>query len=76
MEIHNKHLESEVPSYYVQLEEKSAPKKVHAASRKYKEVSSLEELKTKEETYFYDEETEELWVNIPSSEKTKVQVKF
>ncbi|MGP4076895.1 CBM35 domain-containing protein [Halobacillus sp. K22] len=76
VEIHNKHLESEVPSYYVRLEEKSTPRKVHAAGRKYKEVSSLEELKTKEETYFYDEETKELWVNIPSSERKKVQVKF
>ncbi|WP_173917601.1 CBM35 domain-containing protein [Halobacillus sp. Marseille-Q1614] len=76
VEIHNKRAESESPSYYVRLEEKSVPKKVHAASRKYKAVSSLDELKTKEETYFFDEETKMLWVNIPSGEQKKVQVKF
>ena len=71
VEIHNKLSETEVPSYYVRLKDKSAPKKVHAANRKYKAVSSLEELKTKEENYFYEEETKMLWLNIPSDEKKK-----
>lgn len=76
VEVYNKHSDSEIPSYYIRLKDKSIPKKVHAASRKYKTVSSLEELKTKDETYFYEEETKTLWVNIPSSEQKKVQVKF
>ncbi|SDI43010.1 glycoside hydrolase family 31 protein [Alteribacillus bidgolensis] len=68
--------DSHISSYTLKLHDQSAPSKIQAASSKYKEVNSVEEAKDTQESYFFDEEEEVLYVNVPADEKKKVQIKF
>ena len=63
-------------SYTLKLHDQSKPKRVQAASSKYKAVKNLEEVKATKESYFFDKKQSILYVNIPASVKKKVQIKF
>ena len=67
---------TDLSSYTLKLHDQSKPKKVQAASSKYKEVKSLEEVKATKESYFFDKKQSILYVNVPASEDKKVQIKF
>ncbi|MCD5324300.1 MULTISPECIES: glycoside hydrolase family 31 protein [Pontibacillus] len=66
--------DSELDSYTLKLNNEKAPKKVQAARSKYSEVSSVEEVKAEQETYFYDTETSTLYVNVPANEDKNVKI--
>ncbi|QST01980.1 glycoside hydrolase family 31 protein [Pontibacillus sp. ALD_SL1] len=66
--------DSELDSYTLKLNNEKAPKKIKAARAKYAEVSSVEEVKAQQETYFFDEETSTLYVNVPANEDHKVKI--
>ncbi|MFP3361346.1 hypothetical protein R0K17_28975, partial [Planococcus sp. SIMBA_143] len=67
---------TDLSSYTLKLHDQSNPKKVQAANSKYKEVSSLKEVKATKESYFFDTKKSILYVNVPASEDKKVQIKF
>ncbi|WP_100406149.1 glycoside hydrolase family 31 protein [Bacillus solitudinis] len=68
--------DTKLKSYTLKLNNTEKPSKVQAASSKYKAVNSEEAVKETTETYFYNEEENTLYVNIPADEKQKVQVFF
>lgn len=67
---------TDLSSYTVKLHDQNKPKKVQAASSKYKEVKSVKEVKATKESYFFDKKQSILYVNVPASEDKKVQIKF
>jgi len=68
--------DTDIESYTLKLNGENAPKKIKAASSKYKEVNSIKEVKENQETYFYEEENETLYVNVPADEDKKVKIQF
>lgn len=68
--------DSDIESYTLKLNGEKAPKKVQAAKAKYKEVNSIEEAKENQETYFFDEDSQSLYINVPADENYKVKVYF
>ncbi|WP_332696676.1 glycoside hydrolase family 31 protein [Halalkalibacter lacteus] len=68
--------DTKLKSYTLKLNNTEKPSKVQAASSKYKAVNSEEAVKETSETYFFNEEENILYVNIPANEKHKVQVFF
>ncbi|MDP4552299.1 glycoside hydrolase family 31 protein [Alkalihalobacillus macyae] len=68
--------ETELSSYTLKLHDQTKPKKVQAASNKYKEVKSVEKVKDTNRSYYYDENERILYVNVPTSENKKLQIKF
>ncbi|WP_173917634.1 glycoside hydrolase family 31 protein [Halobacillus sp. Marseille-Q1614] len=68
--------DSDLESYTLKLNGEKAPRKVQAANAKYKQVKSVEEVKSNQETYFFDQESEALYVNVPVDENKKVKVFF
>ncbi|SFF73266.1 alpha-glucosidase [Halobacillus alkaliphilus] len=68
--------DTEIESYTLKLNGENAPKKIKAARSKYKEVDSIKEVKENQETYFYNEEDETLYVNVPADEDKKVKIQF
>ncbi|SDP51315.1 glycoside hydrolase family 31 protein [Halobacillus aidingensis] len=68
--------DTDLESYTLKLNGEEAPKRVRAAKAKYKEVSSVEEVKSTQESFFYDNEEQALYVNVPADEKHKVKIFF
>ncbi|WP_345243652.1 glycoside hydrolase family 31 protein [Pontibacillus salipaludis] len=68
--------DSALETYTLKLNNENKPRKVQAASTKYKEVDSQETVKQNENTYFYDEENETTYVNVPVDETKKVKIFF
>ncbi|WP_371933451.1 DUF5110 domain-containing protein [Halobacillus litoralis] len=68
--------DTDLESYTLKLNGEEAPTRVRAAKAKYKEVSSVEEVKSTQESFFYDNEEEALYVNVPADEKHKVKIFF
>ncbi|MGN7178226.1 alpha-glucosidase [Paenibacillus sp. FSL R5-0490] len=68
--------DSAIAQYTLKLNNEKAPKKVHAAGNKYKSAKSLDEMTKTKRSFFYEEKTKTLYVNIPAEENKKVQVKF
>ncbi|RBW68331.1 alpha-glucosidase [Bacillus taeanensis] len=66
--------DSQLEAYTLKLNHVEKPRKIQAASSKYKAVNSVEEVKQTSETYFYDEAQSTLYVNIPVSEDKEVKV--
>ncbi|WP_347551403.1 CBM35 domain-containing protein [Pseudalkalibacillus hwajinpoensis] len=72
----NQNTDEQLSSYQIRIEDQQEPRKVHAANRKYKEVASMDELHSRQETYYYDDEAQILYLNIPGAKEKKVQIKF
>lgn len=68
--------DTELDSYTLKLNGEKAPEKVQAAKAKYENVNSVEEVKVNQETYFFDEGSKTLYVNVPADERHKVKLFF
>ncbi|MGA9226161.1 MAG: TIM-barrel domain-containing protein, partial [Mesobacillus sp.] len=68
--------DSAINQYTLKLKNEKAPKKVQAASAKYKAAKSMNEMTNTKRSYFYDAGTKTLYVNIPVEESKNVQIKF
>ncbi|WP_231572053.1 glycoside hydrolase family 31 protein [Pontibacillus halophilus] len=66
---------SDLESVTLKLNGEAAPKRIKVGYKKYKQVDSVEEVKANEGTYFYDEETNTIYVTIPADESGKVKIK-
>ncbi|KGX94001.1 alpha-glucosidase [Pontibacillus halophilus JSM 076056 = DSM 19796] len=64
--------DSELESYTLKLHDVEAPKFVRAGGALYKEVTSVEEVKAQQESYYYDEEAKTLYTTIPADEQHHV----
>lgn len=67
---------SNIQSYTLKLHDTERPKKVQAASNKYKAVNTIEEVTKTSESYYYDEAEKTLYINIPVEEEHKVKAFF
>ncbi|ALC80278.1 MULTISPECIES: glycoside hydrolase family 31 protein [Bacillus] len=68
--------DSDIEQYTLKLNNEEAPEKVYAARNNYKAVDSLKDMTKTKRSYFYDEETKTIYINIPVEESKKVQIKF
>ncbi|MGG3623081.1 glycoside hydrolase family 31 protein [Bacillus gobiensis] len=68
--------DSNIEQYTLKLNNEEAPEKVQAGGNKYQKVNSLDNLTNTKRSFFYDEKTKTVYVNIPVEEKKKVQVNF
>ncbi|MFZ0369638.1 MAG: glycoside hydrolase family 31 protein [Halobacillus sp.] len=68
--------DSDLESYTLKLNNENMPRKVQAASTKYTQVDSAEEVKQTKNSYYYDQENETTFVNVPVNETKKVKVFF
>lgn len=62
-------------SHLVKLPIQKKPRKIQTENKTYKKVNSLEEVREKVEVYFYDEQNN-VFLNIPTNEEKKIQIKF
>lgn len=72
----NQKKQEDVSSYLVKISEQSEPRMVQAANQKYKQVSSLEEVKKTKEVYFFNKDEDTVYISIPREEMRKIQVKY
>lgn len=65
---------SDIESYTLKLNKSVDPKNVQAANNKYEKVSSLDKLNNKKSGYYFDNNTNTLYVKIPVNENHKVRI--
>jgi alpha-glucosidase len=66
---------TKIQSYTLKLHNTKAPQQVWSAKKHYKPVNSVEKVKQTKESYYYDQNTKTLYVNIPADEDNNVQIK-
>ncbi|WP_445505515.1 glycoside hydrolase family 31 protein [Niallia sp. 03091] len=71
----NNYKDSKLEQYTLKLNKTEKPSRIQAGKHKYQEVGTLEETKGKTNVFFYDTNTEILYVSIPSDEKKEVKIR-
>ncbi|AZB42001.1 DUF4968 domain-containing protein [Bacillus sp. FJAT-42376] len=67
--------DTKLEQYTLKLHNAENPRKVAAGMKKYKAVNTMDKMTNASRTYFFDEKTKTLYVNIPAGEKRDVQIR-
>lgn len=66
---------SSIQQYTLKLNSVENASKVQAANHEYKRVQSIDQMNATSRSYFYDENSKTLYVNIPVNERQDVNIR-